>query len=86
LLPLITAASILSLVPSASAGLLDSNDFDAPPSLAPGITASGFTNGTLVAANAFGAWLGHSFVNRSQGNPASTSTLTLSNLPDHIQN
>jgi hypothetical protein len=83
LLPAIAAALAASLSAPASAAFLYSDDFDAPPVLAPGVAASGFTNGALETANPFGAWSGQYFANRSLGNPASPSVLTLSNLPAH---
>lgn len=82
-MPTIGAALTASLAAPASAALLYSNDFDAPPVLAPGVSASGFTNGGLEAANPFGAWSGQYFANRSGGDPASPSVLTLTNLPVH---
>jgi hypothetical protein len=69
--------------PASAASLLYSNDFDALPTLAPGVTAGGFTNGGLEAANTFGSWTGNYFANRSMGDPAVASVLTLSNLPAH---
>jgi hypothetical protein len=78
------AATLATLaVPVSAASLLYSNDFDALPTLAPGVTAGGFTNGGLEAASTFGAWTGNYFANRSLGNPAAASVLTLSNLPAH---
>jgi hypothetical protein len=81
------AASLATLAapasPASAASLLYSNDFDALPTLAPGVTAGGFTNGCLEAANTFGSWTGNYFANRSMGDPAVASVLTLSNLPAH---
>ena len=78
------AATLANLAaPASAASLLYSNDFDALPTLAPGVTAGGFTNGGLEAANTFGSWTGNYFANRSMGNPATASVLTLSNLPAH---
>ena len=79
-----TAATLATLAaPASAASLLYSNDFDALPTLAPGVTAGGFTNGGLEAANTFGSWTGNYFANRSMGDPATASVLTLSNLPAH---
>jgi len=78
------AASLATLAaPASAASLLYSNDFDALPTLAPGVTAGGFTNGGLETANTFGSWTGNYFANRSMGDPAVASVLTLSNLPAH---
>lgn len=79
----ITATLATLAAPASAANLLYSNDFDALPTLAPGVTAGGFTNGGLEAANTFGSWTGNYFANRSLGNPAAASVLTLSNLPAH---
>jgi hypothetical protein len=84
-LSLFCSVSLASLAAPASAGLVYSNNFDAPPVLAPGVSASGFTNGFLETALSFGSWTGSYFVNRSTGNPSATSALTLSNLPPHTQ-
>ena len=78
------AASLATLAaPASAASLLYSNDFDGLPTLAPGVTAGGFKNGSLEAANTFGSWTGNYFANRSMGDPATASVLTLSNLPAH---
>lgn len=78
------AATLATLAaPASAATLLYSNDFDALPTLAPGVTAGGFTNGGLEAANTFGSWTGNYYANRNMGNPAAASVLTLSNLPAH---
>jgi hypothetical protein len=78
------AATLANLAaPASAASLLYSNDFDALPTLAPGVTAGGFTNGGLEAAKTYGSWTGNYFANRSMGNPAAASVLTLSNLPAH---
>ena len=83
LIGLIAGTIAAVAAPASAASLLYSNDFDALPTLAPGVTASGFTNGGLETANTFGSWTGNSFANRSLGNPAASSMLSLLNLPAH---
>lgn len=67
----------------ANATVLYSNDFDGNTSVDAGVTAVGFTNGTLEATIPFGNWSGNYFDNRSTGNPALMSTLTLTGLAAH---
>ncbi|MFD1612577.1 PEPxxWA-CTERM sorting domain-containing protein [Sphingomonas tabacisoli] len=73
----------------ASAALLYSNNFDGAVSVAPGVGVAGPTTSTLEAA-AVGAWNANGWVgqyadNRTQGNPATATVLTLTNIPAHTQ-
>jgi hypothetical protein len=73
----------------ASAALVYANNFDSAATLGAGVTATGLTNGSLgTATGSYGgsggkSWASNFFFNASTGNPATASTLTLSNLGAH---
>ena len=69
----------------ASAAVLFSNDFDGNVSVGSGIGVTMLDNGALETANTVGDWTGSYFANRSAGNPAAMSSLTLTNLLPHTQ-
>ncbi len=76
------SASFAVFSPSASvAALLYSDDFDSPPTLAPGVSAS-YSGRGLDAANPFGGWAGTYYSSDRSGGLAPT-VLSLSNLPAH---
>lgn len=86
------AAAVLAAVCTApaSAAVLYSNDFDGSAIVGAGVTVSALDNGGLedavdVNSVGLGNWQGQYFANRSSGNPAAASTLTLSNLLPHTQ-
>lgn len=63
---------------------LYTNNFDGSEFIGSGISATGFTNGSIETANiGFGSWTGSYFDNRSTGNPATMSALTLTGLSPH---
>jgi hypothetical protein len=74
---------------SAHAGLVYSNDFDAVAVVGSGVTATGLSNGAVgVATGSYAGsdgkvWANNFFFNGSTGNPATASTLTLTNLGAH---
>lgn len=81
-------ASVLGLALAGSASadtLLYANDFDGNEYIAPGLGVSALTNGSLEATDTYGNWSGNYFANRSEGNPAASSVLTLSNLAAHSE-
>ena len=71
--------------PASADTLLYTNDFDGNEYIAPGLGVTALTNGGLEATATFGNWSGFYFANRTMGNPASPSELTLSNLAAHTQ-
>lgn len=80
------AAAALTSAPVAAAPLY-SNDFDGNVTVGSGVVVTPLTNGVTETATT-GAWNGNGwsgniFVNRSTGNPAASSVLTLSNLAPH---
>ena len=82
-----SAALLLAAATTASAGTIYSNDFDGNEVLGTGITTSGFTTtATEVAATGYAPdWSGNYLVNRSKGNPATPSSITLNNLGLHSE-
>lgn len=80
------SAAIVMAGSAADAALLYSNDFDSAAQVGSGVTASltGFSTeaATAGAWNANG-WSGNYAVNRSTGDPASFTTLSLSGLSAH---
>ncbi len=69
----------------ASAAVLFANDFDGHLSVDAGVGVTSLDNGALEAALSFGDWTGNYFANRSAGDPAAMSVLSLSNLAPHTQ-
>lgn len=80
-------AAALAAAFSGAAGATDlySNDFDGNITVGAGVTVTSLDNGALESAVTFGNWTGNYFANRSTGNPAAMSSLTLSNLLPHTQ-
>lgn len=80
------AAIALMAIPS-HAAVLYSNDFDGNVVVDSGVGVTAFANGGLETANAgawnANGWSGSYFANRSTGNPALASSLTLTNLAPH---
>lgn len=77
---------------SAHSAVVYSNDFDAAAVVAAGVTASALDNGSVgtVAGGPYAgsngkSWSGNFFANLSNGNPITSTTLTLSNLGVHTQ-
>lgn len=61
-----------------------STDFDGAPTVYGGVGYTPFAGGAaLQGMNSLGGFSGNAVVNKSGGNPASLSTLTLNNLPTH---
>lgn len=78
----ILSASFAVFSPRASvAALLYSDDFDSPPTLAPGVSAS-YSGGALDAAIPFGGWAGNYYSSDRNG-PLAPTVLSLTNLPAH---
>lgn len=83
------ATLLAPMVALAGPTLVYSNNFDTAATVAGGVTASGLNNGVIGAAlgsydgSGGKSWSGNHFANHSTGNPATTSTLTLSNLGEH---
>jgi len=79
----------LAAAAPAHAALVYANDFDSAATVAAGVSASGLTNGSLTTALGSHAgsngktWARNVFINQSAGNPATTSTLTLTGLGAH---
>ena len=84
----VTAAGLLATA-NASAALVYANNFDSAATVGAGVTAVGLTSGSLGTATGSYAgsggksWSNNYFYNASTGNPATASTLTLSNLGAH---
>lgn len=75
---------LLLNIAAVNASVLYSNDFDGNISVDNGVNASGLSNGSILSARTgFGDWSGSYFDNRSMGNPATMSTLTLTGLKAH---
>jgi len=86
------AVALLTLTPLSHATLGYANNFDSAATVGAGMTASGLTNGDIAtvvggpyAGSGGKSWNGSFFNNLSAGNPATESTLTLSNLGAHSQ-
>jgi len=82
---LLAAALAASLSGTASAADLYANDFDDNVTVGAGVGVTSLDNGGLESAVTFGNWTGNYFANRSAGNPAAMSSLTLTNLMPHTQ-
>ena len=84
-LPALAAVALLA-IPS-HAAVLYANDYDGNEVVDAGVGVAGIANGGLETANAgdwnANGWSGNYFVNRSTGNPALASSLTLTNLAPH---
>lgn len=84
------ATLLAPMVALAGPTVVYSNDFDSTASVAAGVTASGLDNGVMEAAlgsyagSGGKSWSGNHFANHSTGNPATMSTLTLTNLGEHV--
>lgn len=81
------AVALLASAWPAQAATVYSTNFTDPPTIAAGVVVTPFTNGGLEVATAgawnAAGWSGNYFANRSGGNPAAMSVLTLSNLAPH---
>lgn len=81
----LVGAALAALAGPVAAATLYSNDFDGNEFVASGVGVTALGNGVLEAANPVGAWSGQYFANRSIGNPATASALTLTGLAPHTQ-
>lgn len=85
-MPFAATAAALMIASSAHGALLYSNNFDTAAQFGTGVTGSltgaGLETASSGAWNAQG-WAGNYAANRSTGNPASFTTLSLSNLAAH---
>jgi hypothetical protein len=82
---LIAATLAVTMSGTAGAATLYSNDFDGNITIGDGVGVTALDNGGLETAVTFGNWTGNYFANRSTGNPAAMSSLTLTNLLPHTQ-
>jgi PEP-CTERM motif len=84
---LLGTVAMSALAKPAQAITLYSNDFDGNLVIDSGVTAVALNSGGLETASAgawnAAGWVGNYFVNRSGGNPASLSQLTLTGLKSH---
>ena len=69
----------------AAMNTLYSDDYDGNEFVAAGVSVSGLANGGLEDAVTNGGWSGKYFANRTQGDSAGMSFLTLANLTEHTQ-
>lgn len=69
----------------AAMNTLYSDDYDGNEFVAAGVSVSGLANGGLEDAVTNGGWSGKYFANRTQGDPAGMSFLTLGNLTEHTE-